>query len=132
MLIEGPVIDEISSAITDMIEEVIKIADKYGLGRDDVLKEVAVIFYEMMEVATYQNYECEKSEMCTRIERIRSMSIEEMVDAIMESGIDTMIDFCQNFCGECENIPESECRKCLIKYLNSPEKQQKSYSDTAF
>lgn len=60
----------------------------------------------------------------TRIERIRSMSVEEMADRIMESGIDTMIDFCQNFCGECKNISESECRKCLIKYLNSPERKK--------
>ena len=49
-----------------------------------------------------------------------------MADAILErSEISTSIDFCQNFCGECENISESECKKCLIKYLNSPVEQKK-------
>ena len=60
----------------------------------------------------------------TRIECIRSMSVEEMADMLMESGIDTMIDFCHDFSGECENIPENGCRKCLIKFLNSPEQQK--------
>lgn len=60
----------------------------------------------------------------TRIECIRSMDVEELADKIKETGIDIMIDFCQDFSGECENIPESECRKCLIKYLNSPEPQK--------
>lgn len=60
----------------------------------------------------------------TRIEHIRSMSVEEMADVILESDeISTVINFCQNLCGECENIPESECRECLIKYLNSPVEQ---------
>lgn len=54
------------------------------------------------------------------------MSVEEMADKIMESGIDTVIDFCQDFSGECEHIPESECRKCLIRWLNSSKEQQKA------
>ena len=62
----------------------------------------------------------------TRIEYISSMSVGELADAILESDeISTVINFCQNLCGECENIPESECKKCLIKYLNSPVEQKK-------
>ena len=68
-----------------------------------------------------------RQEPKTRIEHIRSMSVEELADAILErSEISTAIDFCQNFCGECENIPESECRKCLIQWLNSPVEQKKT------
>ena len=60
----------------------------------------------------------------TRIEHIRSMSVEELADAILErSEISTAIDFCQNFEQCSEDIPESECRECLIKYLNSPVEQ---------
>ena len=57
----------------------------------------------------------------TRIEHIRSMSVGELADAILErSEISTAIDYCQNF-EEChEDVPEDECRKCLIQYLNSP------------
>ena len=58
----------------------------------------------------------------TRIERIRSMSVEELADAILEkSVISTEIDFCQYFEQCLEDIQESECKKCLIKWLNSPE-----------
>ena len=62
----------------------------------------------------------------TRIECIRSMSVEELADAILErSEISTAIDFCQNF-EECwEEINEDECRKCLIRWLNSLVEQKK-------
>lgn len=65
----------------------------------------------MMQVASYEDYVCKKPEVCTRIECIRSMSVEEMADKILALEISTTLDFCQNFCGECENIPESECKK---------------------
>ena len=66
-----------------------------------------------------------KQEPKTRIERIRSMSAEELADAILEkSEISTAIDFCQCFEQCYEDIQESECKKCLIKYLNSPEQQK--------
>lgn len=39
MLIEEPVIDEISPVITNMIEKVIKIADKHDLERNDLLEK---------------------------------------------------------------------------------------------
>ena len=67
-----------------------------------------------------------KQEPKTRIECIRSMSVEEMADAIMKNDIIAMeIDFCQRF-DECfDNVPEEECRKCLIKWLNSPEQKAK-------
>ena len=61
----------------------------------------------------------------TRIERIRSMSVEELADAILEkSEMSIAIDFCQGFEKCWEDIQESECKKCLIKYLNSPEQQK--------
>ena len=66
-----------------------------------------------------------KQEPKTRIERIRSMSVEELADAILEkSEISIAIDFCQGFEKCWEDIQESECKKCLIKYLNSPEQQK--------
>ncbi len=57
----------------------------------------------------------------TRIDHIRSMSVEEMADAILDkSVISTAIDFCHGF-EECwEGVTEDECKKCLIEYLNSP------------
>lgn len=80
----------------------------------------------MDKILDNQDLDKLKQEPKTRIEHIRSMSVEELADAIMErSEISTVIDFCQKFCGECEHIPESECRKCLIKYLNSPVEQKK-------
>ena len=62
----------------------------------------------------------------TRIERIRSMSVEEMADKIMENDYAIVaFDFCQRF-DECrEDIPEEECRKCLIQWLNSSEQSKK-------
>ena len=81
----------------------------------------------MDKILDNQDLDKVKQEPKTRIEHIRSMSVEELADAIMErSEISTAIDFCQNFCGEYENIPESECKKCLIKYLNSPVEQKKT------
>lgn len=72
----------------------------------------------------YDDIEKEKKSQ-TRYERIRSMSVEEMADKILASEISTAIDFCQDFSAECEKISESECRKCLIQYLNSPVEQKK-------
>lgn len=81
----------------------------------------------MDKILDNQDLDKVKQEHKTRIEHIRSMSVEELADAILErSEISTAIDLCQNFCGECEYIPESECRKCLIKYLNSPVEQKKT------
>ena len=62
----------------------------------------------------------------TRIEHIRSMSVEELADKILESELSTTIDFCQNFEQCYENVSEDECRKCLIQYLNSPVEQKKT------
>lgn len=66
----------------------------------------------------------------TRIERIRSMSVEEMADKILASEISTILDFCQNF-SECENIlangeeiSEEMCKKCLIQWLNYVEQKK--------
>ena len=131
MLLEKQVIDEISLILTNMIEKVIKIADKNGLRRDEVLKGTARVFYGMMEVATYEEYQFKRLEECTHIEKIRSMSVEELADKILASEVSTMFDFYQNF-SECEKriekgeeLPDEMCKKCLVKWLNSPEEQKK-------
>lgn len=101
--------------------------EEYNIGYSSYdLNNVFIWKDECFEIVT-QPAEEYKQKPKTRIDHIRSMSVEEMADAIMErSEISTCLDFCQNFCGECEHIPESECKKCLIKYLNSPVEQQKT------
>lgn len=130
MLMKEQAIEKISPEITKLIESVIKISDQYGMDRDETIENTAWIILEMMDVASYKNYQLQETDINkkpqTRIEYIRSMSVEELADVILKSEISTTIDFCQNFCGECENIPESECRKCLIKYLSSPVEQKKA------
>lgn len=222
MILEEQVINEISSVLGKMTEEVIKIADKNGLERDEVLKETARVFSGMTEVATYKEYRygvfdwkeelfegvqdyqgwipCEErypdttdyillsfsnftipvigrweededggafyvgddTESCvshgmivnawqqlpkvyrpeeevqetkgvrTRIECMRSMSVDELADKVLTSEVGSMIDFCQNF-SKCENImerneeiPDEMCKKCLVKWLNSPVERQKT------
>lgn len=69
----------------------------------------------------------------TRIDHIRSMSVEEMADAILDKSIiSAAIDFCHSF-EECwEGVTEDECKKCLIEYLNSPIEQRKAISTQHF
>lgn len=79
-----------------------------------------------MPLPTYKSEE-KNEEPKTRIEHLRSMTAEELADVILKrSEISTAIDFCQNFEQCYESISESECRKCLIKYLNSPVEQKKT------
>lgn len=65
----------------------------------------------------------------TRIERLRSMSAEELADIIINSEISTYIDFCKSN-KECDEmldsgvIEDDKCKKCLIKWLNSTEPQK--------
>lgn len=126
MLIEGQAIEKIAPEITKLIEGVIKIADEYGMDRDETIENTVMIILEMMEVTSYKEYQLQKSDRMsqTRIERIHSMNAEELADVILESEISTVIDFCQNFEQCREDIPESECRKCLIQWLNSSERLQ--------
>lgn len=80
----------------------------------------------MDKILDNQDLDKVKQEPKTRIEYIRSMSVEELADAILErSEISTAIDFCQNFEQCYKNVPEEKCRECLIKYLNSPVEQKK-------
>lgn len=60
-----------------------------------------------------------------RIERLRNMSVTELADAILKSGFDEKIDFCDSnhSCGELEDIPEEMCRKCLIEWLMKEENE---------
>lgn len=58
-----------------------------------------------------------------RIDRVRSMSIYEMADTLIETGMDNCIEFCTST-EECENYTEEHgevtdamCRECLIKWL---------------
>ena len=54
-----------------------------------------------------------------RIDRIRSMSTEEIADAMFETGIESNICFCtsRDDCEEMDEIPEGMCKQCLINYL---------------
>ena len=120
MLIEKTAMDKVIRETIKLGEGIIKIADQYGMNRDETMEYAAWIILDTLKEATFEFYELqeESKKPQTRIEYIRSMSVEELADVILKSEISTAIDFCQNFCGECENIPESECRKCLIKYLS--------------
>lgn len=75
-------------------------------------------------------YKLTEQNQQTRYERIRSMSVEELADKILASDICSNIDFCQEF-PNCQNLMEKGeeildemCKKCLIQWLNSPEKKE--------
>ena len=129
MLIEGQVIEKISPEIAKFIKNIIKIADQYGMDRDETIENTAWIILEMMNVASYKDYKLQEAETSektkTRMECLQSMSAEELADKIFETEISTAINFCQNFERCREDIPEGECRKCLIQWLNSPEELSK-------
>ena len=124
MLMEGQMKKIIVPEIADLIEGVIKKADQYGMDRDETIENAAWIILEMIKETSFKEYQLRKLENSkpkTRIERIQSMRAEELADVILErSEISTAIDYCQSFEHCKEDIPESECRKCLIQWLNSP------------
>lgn len=75
-------------------------------------------------------YKLTEQNQQTRYERIHSMSVEELADKILASDICSNIDSCQEF-PKCQNliekgeeIPDEMCKKCLIQWLNSPEKKE--------
>ena len=110
-------------------EGIIKIADQYGMNRDETMEYAAWIILDTLKEATFEFYELqeESKKPQTRIEYIRHMSVEELADEILKRGeISTVIDFCQNFGDCCETISEEECRKCLINWLNAPVEQKKA------
>lgn len=99
-----------------------------GLMPEDIdVVTIGCIHRIVNELAEEYNQDLDKlsQEPKTRIDYIHSMSVEEMADKILASEISTAIDFCQDYSAECEKISESECRKCLIQYLNSPVEQKK-------
>ena len=107
----------------------------FYIGDDDescVSQGMIVNAWQQLPKAYRPEEENEKTKVVqTRIECIRSMSVEEMADKILASEISTSIDFCQEF-SECQNlnekgeeIPDEMCKKCLVKWLNSPVEQQK-------
>lgn len=65
----------------------------------------------------------------TNLERIRSMSAEEMAD-VLEKNADQMSKICMQtagsgdcpYLGENDEVPDGACRKCLLKWLNSKAK----------
>ena len=80
----------------------------------------------MDKILDNQDLDKLKQEPKTRIEHIRSMSVEELADVILDrEEISTAIDFCKNLEQCREDVPEGECRKCLIKWLNSSEEISK-------
>lgn len=58
-----------------------------------------------------------------RIDRIRSMSVYEMADALKETGMDNCIEFCSStkeysdYMEEHGEATDAMCRECLIKWL---------------
>lgn len=76
----------------------------------------------------YQTGSTEKPR--TNADRIRSMTDEELADAIIKNtlkDIGEIIPFCKNY-KRCEDmldsldgISESMCRECLLEWLNKPE-----------
>ena len=121
MLIEEKIVEEVKKAISDMLEKIIKVADRHGEDRDELLARVGIVVQNMIDMANFKEYRIVSKKALTRIESIRSMSVEELADEILKRGeISTVIDFCQNFGDCCETISEEECRKCLINWLNAP------------
>lgn len=103
---------------------------EYDKGWDNAIGEAIEIVNQLAKEFAPDINVGNKAE--TRISRIRSMSVEELADAILKrSEISTTINFCQIF-SECEKIMDKGeeilnemCKKCLIKYLNSPVEQKK-------
>lgn len=127
MLIEEKIVGEVKTAISDMLEKIIKVADRHGEDRDELLARVGIVVQNMIDMATFKEYRIASKKAPTRIENFRSMSVEELADEILKRGeISTVIDFCQNFGDCCETIAEEECRKCLINWLNAPVEQKKA------
>lgn len=96
------------------------------LGRVFGLEKAIEIINQLAEEYN-QNLTEDNPKPQTRIEKIHSMSVEEIADRILASEISALLDFCQEF-SECQNlnekgeeIPDEMCKKCLIQWLNSPE-----------
>lgn len=88
--------------------------------------------FQMPQDSGVEIWENSEKNAQTRIKRIRSMSAEELADKILASNANAEIDFCQNI-SECDDIathggaiPDEMCRKCMVKWLNSPEVQQEN------
>lgn len=120
---------DLAEQIADDLSKVLKEAKSMGCREVKYFHHVPLENLEIVinALRAYNQDSTKKNqESKTRIEHIRTMSVEEMADAILErSEISTAIDFCQNFEQCYENVPEEKCRECLIKYLNSPVEQKK-------
>ena len=56
------IFEELSIVNKNTLESVIKIADKYHLDRDNLLKEFAYKFAMVCELGTFKDYEIEEGE----------------------------------------------------------------------
>lgn len=58
----------------------------------------------------------------TRADKLRSMTDEQLVELIFDSGADNQIDFCPNR-PECldGDVSDEECKRCLLEWLGSEE-----------
>ena len=78
----------------------------------------------------YNPKSIKKSSKRTNADRIRTMTDEELADAIFKNTtrtIDEVIPFCKNYerCFDmldlCDGIPKHMCRECLLEWLQQPE-----------
>lgn len=100
----------------------------FYIGDDEscVSQGMIVNAWQQLPKAYRPEEEHEKKVVRTRIEYISSMSVEEMADKIMENEeLYVALKFCRNYAKCWEEVDEDECKKCLIKWLNSPVEQQK-------
>lgn len=52
--------DRVHKIILNTIEKSLKLADKYGIDRNDVLTQVSIVLYETVQIGNFEQYELEK------------------------------------------------------------------------
>lgn len=70
----------------------------------------------------------EHKKIRTRVDRLRAMSDEELVDLIFKYELDMTIPFCKDLpeCSErmdAGTLDYTECRKCMLEYLRQPSEE---------
>ena len=107
-------IDDLQNIVTDTLASICSMADKHGIDRNSMLKDLADMLTAFAEGASIQNYKFNH----THADRIRNMSDEELaefLDIVVEYGISS----------QCANIPcdccyeKTECSKCWKEWLQS-------------
>lgn len=59
---EQVLFEEIGAVISQVVTELVHIADDYGYDRNDVISVAADTFYKMSEVCTFDDYEVNNRE----------------------------------------------------------------------